>query len=253
MNEIDTLVDGYWRWLRDKTVVRQINGWTEITTPYLDRHNDYIQIYARKGENGFVITDDGYTLLDLEQAGCSLESRKRQEILKTILNGFGVCTRSGAIEVHATAENFAMRKHNLIQAIISVHDMFVLASPTIEAIFFDDVSDWLESIEVRFIPRVKFTGRSGFDHMFDFVIPRSRDASERIIRAINNPNRTTALTFITAWEDTRPSRPDNAMPFAFLNDNEKIVGGNVFDAFRNYNITPIVWSNRDQFRDQLVA
>ena len=51
INEIQTLLDQYMKWLKDKTALRQIEDWVEITTPYLDRHNDYIQIYARR-ENG---------------------------------------------------------------------------------------------------------------------------------------------------------------------------------------------------------
>ena len=48
MNEIDTLIESYFKWLKDKTIVKQLSdNWTEITTPYLDRHNDYLQIYAK--------------------------------------------------------------------------------------------------------------------------------------------------------------------------------------------------------------
>ena len=253
MSEIDILIDGYWRWLRDKTAVKQINDWYEITTPYLDRHNDYIQIYVRKNGVGYILTDDGATLADLEQSGCSLDSAKRQEILHSILNGFGVKEHAGAIEVHATSDTFALRKHNLIQSMLSIHDMFFLASPTVEAIFYEDVVEWLESSDIRFTSRIKFSGKSGFDHMFDFVIPKSKLASERIIRAINNPSRTTALNFIQAWEDTRPSRPENATPFAFLNDAEKKINGSVLDALSNYNIVPVEWSRRDQYISQLAA
>ncbi len=253
MSEIDTLIDGYWRWLRDKTVVKHVNGWAEITTPYLDRHNDYIQIYARKNDRGFILTDDGETLADLEQSGCNLESEKRQEILRSITNGFGVQYNVGALEVFASVDTFSIRKHNLIQCILSVNDMFYLASPTVEAIFFDDVSAWLEGADIRFIPRVKFTGKSGFDHMFDFVIPKSRHGVERVIKAINKPNRQTALNFITAWGDTSPSRPDNSKPFAFLNDVDSKVSSNVFEAFSNYDITPVEWSRRDFFRQDLAA
>ena len=253
MSEIDLLIDGYWRWLRDKSAVKQIKDWTEITTPYLDRHNDYIQIYARKGNKDFVLTDGGETLLDLEQSGCMMESPKRQAILRSILNGFGVNQYGSDLQVDATPDNFAVRKHNLIQAILSVHDMFFLASATVEALFFEDVEAWLESSDIRFAPRVKFPGKTGFDHMFDFVIPKSKFAAERIIRAINNPSRSTALTLIAAWMDTKESRPANAEPFAFLNDNEKPIGGNVTDALRNYGITPVAWSQRDQLRQRLVA
>ena len=48
IQEIDRLLNDYIAWLKDKTVLRQIDNWVEITTPYLDRHNDYIQIYAQK-------------------------------------------------------------------------------------------------------------------------------------------------------------------------------------------------------------
>jgi hypothetical protein len=253
MSEIDLLIDGYWRWLRDKTVIKQLKDWIEITTPYLDRHNDYLQIYARKTDNGFILTDGGETLADLEQSGRVMDSPKRQAILQTILNGFGVEKRDSDLQVHTTSDNFGIRKHNLIQAILSVHDMFFLASSNVEALFFEDVAAWLESVDIRYTPRVKFSGKSGFDHMFDFVIPKSKVASERIIRAINNPNRNTAQNLIMAWIDTRDSRPENAEPFAFLNDNEKSIAGNVTDALRNYGIMPVVWSQRDQFREWLVA
>lgn len=253
MSEIDALVEGYWRFLRDRTALKTVREWTEITTPYLDRHNDYIQIYAKKSDKGFMLTDGGEILADLEQSGCSIGSPKRQLVLKSVLNGFGVEQAGGALQVYATADNFALRKHNLIQAMLSVNDMFFLASSTVEAIFFDDVASWLESVDARFTARVKFPGKSGFDHMFDFVIPKSKVGSERIIRAINSPSRTTTLNFITAWLDTRESRPENAEPYAFLNDNERPIGGNVSDALRNYGITPVEWSLRDQFRERLAA
>ena len=34
-NEIDVLIENYFKWLKDKTVSKTINEtWTEITTPY---------------------------------------------------------------------------------------------------------------------------------------------------------------------------------------------------------------------------
>src|SRR5260370_237783 len=53
--EIEKLLNDYRTWLRDKTTLREVNGeWVEITTPYVDRHNDALQIYAR-AENGALI------------------------------------------------------------------------------------------------------------------------------------------------------------------------------------------------------
>ena len=90
IHDIHRLLESYHVWLKDKTVLRMVDQWVEIATPYLDRHNDALQIYAKRENGGFILTDDGYTIDDLEQGGCKLESRKRQDLLKMTLNGFGV-------------------------------------------------------------------------------------------------------------------------------------------------------------------
>ena len=81
INEIQTLLDRYNAWLKEKTVLREVADWVEITTPYLDRHNDYLQIYAKRVDGSFILTDDGYTIEDLLQSGCRLDSSKRQSLL----------------------------------------------------------------------------------------------------------------------------------------------------------------------------
>src|SRR2546429_4820113 len=78
IQDIQRLLDAYHAWLKDKTALRQVDDWIEITTPYLDRHNDYVQIYAKKSNGSYILTDDGYTIDDLETSGCKLQSPKRQ-------------------------------------------------------------------------------------------------------------------------------------------------------------------------------
>lgn len=90
INEAQALLDQYWAWLRDKTTLRQVRDWIEITTPYSDRHDDHLQIYAKRRDGGYLLTDGGYVLADLEQSGCRLDSPERQALLKVTLNGFGV-------------------------------------------------------------------------------------------------------------------------------------------------------------------
>jgi hypothetical protein len=148
--EIEKLLNDYRAWLKDKTTLRELNGdWVEITTPYLDRHNDALQIYARAENGGYVLTDDCYTIHDLEASGCNLHTEKRQDLLAMTLNGFGVRMNNEAIEVHASPENFPARKHNLIQAILAVNDLFYLAKPVVESLFFEDVIAWLEMSVTR--------------------------------------------------------------------------------------------------------
>jgi len=253
INEVQALLAQYWAWLRDKTMLRQAGDWIEITTPYLDRHNDRLQIYAKRRDGGFLLTDDGYVLTDLEQSGCKLDSAKRQALLKMTLNGFGVQVSGQALEVHASSNNFALRKHNLVQAMLAVNDLFYLASPVVASLFYEDVVAWLDLSEIRYTPKVKFTGASGYDHLFDFVIPRSRQQPERILRAINRPSRDTAQAMAFSWIDTREVRPPESRAYAILNDSEHPVSKSVLDAMRNYDVRPVLWSGREQVRAELAA
>ncbi len=253
--EIEKLLSDYRSWLKDKTTLREVNGsWVEITTPYLDRHNDALQLYARAENGGYVLTDDSYTIHDLEASGCKLDTEKRQELLKMTLNGFGVRVNDEALEVHASPENFPARKHNLIQAMLAVNDLFYLAKPIIESLFFEDVIAWLEANEVRYTQKVKFTGISGFDHLFNFVIPKSpRKQPERIVQAITRPTRDNAEAFIYAWSDTREVRPPESKAYAILNDVEQPISAGVLDAFRNYRIQAVPWSQRTEVVVELAA
>jgi hypothetical protein len=253
IGDIEKLLDDYAAWLRDKTVLRQIDDWVEITTPYLDRHNDYVQIYAKKANGSFTLTDDGHTIDDLEQSGCKLDSRKRQDLLKMTLNGFGVQAHGKALEVHATPDNFAVRKHNLVQAILAVNDMFYLAVPMVASLFYEDVIAWLDLHDIRYTPKVKFTGKSGYDHLFDFVIPKSRQQPERIVQTINRPSRDTAQAIAFAWIDTKEVRSPESRAYALLNDSEQTLSQTVIEALLNYEVRAVPWSQRENVREELAA
>lgn len=253
ISDVQKLLDQYWAWLKDKTKLREIDGdWVEITTPHLDRHNDYLQIYARRQNGILVLSDDGYTIGDLTRSGCRLDSPKRQALLGMTLAGFGVQLVGDRLEVHASPENFALRKHNLIQAMLAVNDLFFLAVPMVASLFYEDVVSWLDTSEIRYTPNIKFTGKSGYDHLFDFVIPKSRRQPERILQTITRPSKDTAEATAFKWIDTRDVRAPDSRAYALLNDQEQRVPQGVLDALTNYDIRPVIWSAREQVREELV-
>ncbi|MDE0609042.1 MAG: DUF1829 domain-containing protein [Anaerolineaceae bacterium] len=253
IEKIQSLTDEYYEWLKENTNLRLVEDWVEITTPYLDRHNDCIQIYAKRTDAGFELTDDGYTLYDLETSGCKIDTPKRRALLNMTLNGFGVVVENDAILVRASVEEFAFRKHNLLQAMLAINDLFYLASATVRSLFFEEVISWLDASEIRYTANLKFAGRSGFDHRFDFVIPKSKQHPERMLFSINNPNRDNMQRAVFSWGDTREARGGKSLAYALLNDGEKPVAENVLNAFRKYSVQPVQWSNRESVREELVA
>jgi hypothetical protein len=253
-DDVAELVDRYHNWLRNKSTLKAMNAsWTEITTPFIDRHNDYIQIYASKQGDQIVLHDDGYTLSDLEISGCKIETPHSKQLLQTALNGFGIELDRGALRVKARADNFPQRKHALLQAILAVNDLFYVASSTVRSLFREDVAAWLDLNEVRYLPHVQFIGKTGYPHNFDFAVPKSKSAPERLLKAVANPSKDAAQSLIFAWLDTRQVRDEESTAVAILNDRDKEVPSAVIDALGGYDIQSILWSTRDQHVTRLVA
>ena len=253
IDEIQSLLEQYRTWLRDKTSIREVNEWVEITTPYMDRHNDLLQIYAKRSRDGFLLTDDGYILDDLEQSGCRMEGNHRLALLAVTLNGFGVQKEGNELQVQVSRETFARRKHNLLQAMLAVNDLFYLAQPRVASLFYDDVVTWLDKSQIRYVANAKFTGASGYDHLYQFSIPKSTRQPERMLRTINRPTREQAQIAAFSWIDIRDVRPEGARTYAILNDSSHSVSPNVLEAMRSYEVLPIVWSERERVREELAA
>lgn len=253
ISDIQRLLNGYLQWLNESISLRQIDEWVEITTPFLDRHNDYLQIYIRKDNGGYILTDDGYILEDLKMSGCKIDTEKRLALLSTMLKGFGVQNDRGILTIKTTEKSFPQKKHNILQAMLAVNDLFYLSEPIVASLFYEDVVAWLDETEIRYSPKVKFTGKSGYDHLFDFVIPKSRQEPERILQAINNPNRSQAEMLSFSWIDTKDVRAPDSKAYAILNDKERRIPEEVPTALENYGVLPLLWSKRDQYIPELSA
>lgn len=241
------LVNDYIEWLRQKIKVEAIGEFCEITTPFLDRHNDQIQFYLKKVGNIFILTDGGYTLGDLKLSGLEIKTEKRKQILSSILNGFGAKLKGDEIIMEANPEEFPQKKHSLIQAMLAVNDLFVLSEPNVADIFREDVEKYLRIHKIRYTPYVNFVGKSGFNHLFDFVIPASEIRYERIIRVVNHPTKQNITLMIFSWNDIHESRPIKSDAYTVLNDSEQKINPELVSALQSYKIKPILWSKKEEY------
>ena len=161
IEEVRGLLDQYAQWVRDKSILREVNDqYVEITTPYLDRHNDYTQIYVRKDNGGFVLTDGGDTIQDLRASGCDLETSKRRDLLGGGSERLWRSPRRRRATREGNRAGFPAAKAQPGPGNLAVNDLFYLAVPVVASLFLEDVTAWLELHDIRFTPNVKFTGRS---------------------------------------------------------------------------------------------
>ena len=247
------LVENYTNWLKEKVTAKKIGDICELTTPFVDRHNDYLQIYIKAIPSGLLLTDDGYIIRDLEISGLEFNTERRKNELNTILNGFGVMLHGDCLEVEARPDNFPQKKHNLLQAMLAINDLFVLTPAKVASFFKEDVERFLSLHDIRFTKDINFIGKSGFNHHFDFIIPPSKKEPERVLRAVNNPTKNNVSAMIFSWDDTRKVRSENSVAIAVLNDQDKEITPDAIHALKAYEIKPIVWSKREEYIEKLVA
>lgn len=107
----NVFVEEYLAWLREQIRVSELNGVCEVTVPFLDRHNDYLQIYITPDGEQYILTDDGYALSDLRMSGIDSNA---------ILRGFGVEIDDGRLQVKTTRKNLAEKSHVLLQSMLSI-------------------------------------------------------------------------------------------------------------------------------------
>lgn len=105
---------------------------------------------------------------------------------------------------------------------------------------------------IRYLSQVNFIGKSGYNNMFDFAIPKSKNSEQRIIKIINTLTKDKAINFAFSWLDTKEVRPEPAKALAFVNDNS-IVSEDAINALKNYEIKPILWSKIDNYTSILTA
>jgi len=256
MSQKNNLLNKYIKWLKEKITIRELDqGVIEITTPFLDYNNDLMQIYVVKEKGGLKLTDDGYTINDLLLLGVDIKSSpKRRELLQMILNAYGVkLSGDDELYIETNHKNFPRSKHMLLQAMLAVNDMFMTARDTVASLFYEDVAQFLSLNDIRYTENISFVGKSGFNHKFDFVIPPSKKAPERIIQTISNPTRAMAENLLFSWSDTRETRKPNSTLYAFLNDSEKRISLEVINALDQYEVKTVLWSERIKYVNELAA
>lgn len=254
-SDANQVVDSYLSWIRHGVSAIKLDERTsELTTPFLDRHNDHLQIYAERLDvDLFLLTDDGYIISELKSGGVERRGDRRRSLFQDLLSGYGVELAGNELRVEASSSNLGQRVHNLVQAMLSLDDMFVLAQPQAQSLFLEDVARFLDEAEVRYSPRAKFAGKSGLDHLVDFVIPKSKEAPERILQVVNSARRDRVESLLFAASDMRAARGIEVSYIALVNDSKREVPPDILNAFAAYDIHAQPWSRRAQLLQALAA
>jgi hypothetical protein len=251
MSWIDQLINDYYRFLKQKTIVteNQINDWIQISTPFTDVFNDAIDIYAKKIKDKITLSDDGKTLKNLELSGIEISrSQNRKDILDRILLNYGILLNNQELVVEANESNFPQKKLNLMSAISEVNDLYIIAKHTVASLFREDVKSYLDENELVYTPYFISKGSTGLEFTFDFQIAYKK--TELLIKAFNSVNKLNLPHFLFTWDDVKQVRERQSekkvIGLAIINNQDREVKAEYLEALSNRGAEFILWSDRNK-------
>ena len=204
----------YINWLNENIEQYKISDTVyRLTLPFLDRNNDCIELFIKLlDDERYYITDDSETINELKLSQFDIfTGTRRREIFDSILAAHGVSfSKNDELYITCSRDSLAQSKHMLSQCIIKVSDMFYLSRKNVKSIFIEDVQNFLDINNIRYIENVSFSGKSKLMSNYDFGIGKSNVAPERIIKVINNFDTTQAKNIIFSWTDTVEERKNKA-------------------------------------------
>lgn len=243
--DIQAMIKEYTDWLYSSFSAVQVGEFYELTTPYLDRYNDHLQIYVRQNKNGsYFLTDDGYILNNLNSSGVSIQrSNKRREMLHRIARNFGVTVNNDCLEIQALKSDYPQKTHMLLQAMLTIDDMFLAEPNQVKNFFAEDVGLYLDSNNIFYSRDFSLIGKTGSLYVYDYHLQRTQSKPERFCKAINHTNTTSRNLTLFNWIDTKEKRGNDSELILFLND-EKDISTSDLEAFQSYDVNYILWSQR---------
>ncbi|MEE6158588.1 DUF1829 domain-containing protein [Olsenella sp. YH-ols2221] len=257
VREANAIIDDYASRLRKGMSVAQQGDGVCVVTPMLNRNNDNFTIYiADHADHGYVMTDLGETMEDLEFSGFKF-TNTRIEKVDSILRSFGVA-RSEKNELFVTGSRSTIpaRMNMLMQAMASVDDLYVTSRSQVKSMFAEDIEDWLIGNDIQVVPSPSFTGRSGMESKFDLAIGKSKRSNMRLIKAVNNPQKSEIQNALFLWQDVSACRTD-CDGYVFmnsLNTSSGSVSDEVIEAVKAYDLVPVIWGvDEDRYLDALAA
>lgn len=255
ITSIKSFLNGYLDFLKDhSSEVRVSENVSKITLPFLDGLNDCTEIYIKiEKENEFIITDNGYTISNLEFFSVSFSSSTKQAILKRIINSYGVLMADTSLYVRATNADLFLKKHMLLQCIAKLNDMYMLNRDNVQNIFLEEVREFFDKSDIYYVPNHRLTGLSGLTANYDFALPKIRQRPFTLIKTLNSLNINSVKSTVFDWTDTKDAGEDEKSLLVIYNDTTTTPKDDSLTALVSYNIESFPWSKRDGLRRKLSA
>jgi len=225
--------DSYIEYIKENTHVNLLEGDSqEVITPFVNTYGDGISFTIKYDGKYYILTDDGFTLWDLQLNGIDLTKKnKRHHLLKSILNYNG-------LELMGD-------------------DLSLLHPQTVQSHFLEDVKSYFnESSEYNVFPDLSIAGKSRLEHKFNFLAMSK--GKYKLVQVHNKITKDKLHFILSSWLDTTENRTirygrNESLSIIISSDGYKELKDEYQEALNEYNINILNFEDKKKLKAQLGA
>ncbi|MDF0728252.1 DUF1829 domain-containing protein [Cytobacillus sp. S13-E01] len=257
---LDTIKDSYLNWIKNNTTFTEVlNNSVELSSPYVDSLNENIKLYIEPSQSKFKITDDGYTLWSLETAGTAIRKGSyREKMLYNVIDRHCISINPSTNElfIYSDKDSLGSSIHSLIQATLTISDFLKLNKKSIKNLFMEEVSKFFSENEEIFdpFPDIEIQGKSKLLHRFDYLMT-VKNKHKKLVKLVNHLDQVQLERILLSWQDTSQQRTtkykENLGMVALINDSQKPIASKFEEAFLQYGIEAIGFTNKTEVKRSL--
>lgn len=251
--DIANLQQTYQEWATQRIKFVQLDTSILVETPFVDMHHDTIELFIENTTSGYRMTDDGYTLDELDTLGIQINrSEKRLGYFTKILMNFGVSHDPISGELFIPFDNlndFPVMQNRLIQCVIQVSDLLLTSRSNVMNLFTEELADFFLDNDIPIDQGVGYRGKTGNEIIFDITVGKTRHTAPKAIKAVNNPTSSAYESPLLNIIDVQPLRKETQF-FVIANDLENNISPKFVDSIQNYQIPVLKWSEKTKWIDQ---
>lgn len=235
--------------------VEMAEGACEVTLPLLDPLNDFVRVYIRPVQGGYVLSDYGLTMEAMDDLGVDLSTPKREAIMDILMRTNGLIYDRGMLTAHAAADPQEFARHFLLylRGLVGVMDMEMLQTPRTRLDFEGVVGDYLRTREAPYERNARVPLVHGIDPtsrfqyvQVDFLVRGAVAVEALHATSINSSNNAVNRIFVD-YQQVRAHGPREIKLAVVYNDESAVAQTPRFGVLQEVaSLPPIPWSRRDE-------
>ncbi|KAA9302088.1 MULTISPECIES: DUF1828 domain-containing protein [Aerococcus] len=220
------LIDNYIEWYKSKIQINELKKADEIITPYTNHLNDRIPIFIIwHNDKTLELTDDGMTLDELDMMGLNYSTETRQQILTNIVKKYSLNLQDNILTTKKIEiKDFPQKKHDMLQAILSIYDLLNLNESNTRSMFKEDVYSFFFEHEFGGNIEPNFTGSSSIHYQMDYSLGATKSRPNIMFQFIRKPVFDNIVSQKFIYEDLKNESQfrQHGLKFVLISEVDKI-------------------------------